>query len=154
MKSIISNSKDETLLLGKKIAPFLNDDSIIILTGDLGAGKTLFVTGVLDYFGQKDEVSSPTFTIVNEYNLENGKKFFHFDVYRLESSDEFLAIGGDEFFHNGICLIEWGEKISDVLPKDILKITIEKFTDDFDKRRFNFETDCNKYDELIRGIEA
>ena len=120
MCNIISNSEDETIAIGRMVASYLDKGMVIVLSGDLGAGKTLFVSGMLDYFGKKEEVSSPTFTIVNEYDLNDSLKLFHFDVYRLESSDEFLAIGGDEFFYQGVSLIEWGERIADLLPKDWL----------------------------------
>ena len=145
-----SNSTEETLNLGKRIAPHLQKGDVIVMTGDLGAGKTLFTSGILEYFGKKDEVSSPTFTIVNEYDLNDGLKLFHFDVYRLESPDEFLAIGGDEFFEQGICLIEWGEKIEEYLPKDVLRINIKKDTEDDSKRNFSFHTTSERYNEIIK----
>ena len=84
--------------------------------GDLGAGKTKFTEGILKYFGKENEISSPTFTIVNEYNNDK-LNIYHFDVYRLENEDEFYAIGGEEYFEKGICLIEWGEKILDITIK-------------------------------------
>ena len=140
MFSITTNSANETLEIGKKMAPYLNKGDVIVLLGDLGAGKTLFVSGLLDFYNKKEEASSPTFTIVNEYDLKDDLKLFHFDVYRLESSDEFLAIGGDEFFEKGICVIEWGDKISDVIPKDALIIKIEKDVDDINKRTICFNS--------------
>lgn len=146
-----SNSTEETLELGKKFAPHLKKGDVIVMTGDLGAGKTLFTSGILEYFGKKDEVSSPTFTIVNEYDLKDDLKLFHFDVYRLESPEEFLAIGGDEFFEQGICLIEWGEKIEEYLPKDVLRINIKKDTEDDTKRSFSFHTTSERYNEIIKG---
>ncbi len=145
-----SNSAEETLELGKRIAPYLKKGDVLVMSGDLGAGKTLFTSGVLDYFEKKDEVSSPTFTIVNEYDLKDDLKLFHFDVYRLESPDEFLAIGGDEFFENGVCLIEWGEKIEEYLPKDVLRINIRKDTEDDNKRVFSFYTTSERYNEMIK----
>ena len=114
---IVSNNAEQTLNIGKKFAPLLNKGDIIVLTGELGSGKTKFVEGVLENFGLEDEISSPTFTIINEY-ISNNINIYHFDAYRLEDSDEFYAIGGEEYFEKGICLIEWGELISDVLPKD------------------------------------
>ena len=88
-------------------------------------GKTKFVQGVLEYFGLENEISSPTFTIVNEYH-KNDTNIYHFDVYRLADVDEFYAMGGDEYFSNGICLIEWGEMIESILPKHYTKITFKK----------------------------
>ena len=152
MYDVISNSAEETLALGRKIAPLLKKGDVLVMTGDLGAGKTLFTTGILDFFEKKDEVSSPTFTIVNEYDLKEDLKLFHFDVYRLESPEEFLAIGGDEFFEKGICLIEWGEKIEEYLPKDVLRINIKKDTEEDGKRIFSFSWTSNRYDELFKEV--
>lgn len=152
MYDVISNSAEETLALGRKIAPLLKKGDVLVITGDLGAGKTLFTTGILDFYEKKDEVSSPTFTIVNEYDLKEDLKLFHFDVYRLESPEEFLAIGGDEFFEKGICLIEWGEKIEEYLPKDVLRINIKKDTEEDGKRIFSFSTTSNRYDELFKEV--
>lgn len=121
----ISNSENDTIKIAKKIAETLKPDDTIVLTGELGSGKTKFTEGILEYFGFKDEISSPTFTIVNEYKNES-IKIFHFDVYRLEDLDEFYAIGGDEYFGKGICIIEWGEQIEEALPKNYLKISFSR----------------------------
>lgn len=150
MCNYVSNSEEETLAIARRVAKNLEKGQVIVLTGDLGAGKTLFVSGILDYFGKREEVSSPTFTIVNEYELKADLKLFHFDVYRLESSDEFLAMGGEEFFDQGVCLIEWGEKIADLLPKDILIINIEKNLDVVSQRTFTFSSPSSKFDQLIK----
>jgi tRNA threonylcarbamoyladenosine biosynthesis protein TsaE len=122
---IISNSEKETIELGKKIASKLKKGMVIVLTGDLGSGKTKLTEGILTYFGLQNEISSPTFTIVNEYNTEK-LNIYHFDVYRLADIDEFLAIGGEEYFEKGACIIEWGEQIEDILPKDYIKITFSR----------------------------
>ena len=100
--------------------------------GDLGSGKTKFTEGFLSFFGLNDEISSPTFTIVNEYCKED-INIYHFDVYRLEDLDEFYAIGGPEYFGKGICLIEWGELIEPILSKYI-KISILKDNNDVNVR--------------------
>ena len=105
--------------------------------GDLGSGKTKFAEGFLSYFGLEDEISSPTFTIVNEYSNKD-INIYHFDVYRLTDIDEFYAIGGTEYFEKGICLIEWGELVEPILTRYI-KITIEKDDDILDRRYINIE---------------
>ena len=122
---VVTNSEFETIELGKTIGAELQKGMVIVLTGDLGSGKTKLTEGILTYFGLENEISSPTFTIVNEYNTP---KFdiYHFDVYRLEDSDEFYAIGGDSYFDNGICIIEWGEIIEDALPSSYIKIDFER----------------------------
>lgn len=97
----------------------------MFLLGDLGAGKTKFTEGFLSFWNLQDEISSPTFTIVNEYS-NSDINIYHFDVYRLADSDEFYAIGGQEYFENGICIIEWGEIIEDILPRKHIKVEILK----------------------------
>ncbi len=108
-----------------QIASQVKFGDIIILSGDLGSGKTKFVEGFLTYFNLQNEISSPTFTIVNEYDT-NDFKIFHFDVYRLEDIDEFSAIGGEEYFEKGVSLIEWGEQIESILPPNYTKITFNR----------------------------
>ena len=137
MFEFISNSEEETKKIAENIASQLKKGDIIVLTGDLGSGKTKFVEGILTYFGKEDEISSPTFTIVNEYDAS--EKIFHFDVYRLEDIDEFYAIGGEEYFEKGICLIEWGEIIENILPNRYLKIVFERNIENETKRKMIFE---------------
>ena len=115
-------------------------------------GKTKFTMGILKYFGLDSEISSPTFTIVNEHHSEN-INLYHFDVYRLEDYEEFLAIGGDEYFSNGICIIEWGEKIESLLPKDYLKISFEKSTNNDSERKLTF-IPCGENSKYIKTLEA
>ena len=138
MKKFISNSENETKQIGKEFAKSLKTGDVVVLTGDLGSGKTKFTEGVLSFFGLEDEISSPTFTIVNEY-VKDDVAIFHFDVYRLEDVDEFYAIGGEEYFEKGICLIEWGELIKEALPKHYMEIIIEREADDNEKRIFYIE---------------
>lgn len=111
---------------------------VIVLSGDLGSGKTKFTEGFLSYFGLENEISSPTFTIVNEYNT-NEINIYHFDVYRLEDSSEFYAIGGEEYFEKGICIIEWGELIQDALPKKHIKIDFSRDTENENGRILNIQ---------------
>lgn len=124
-----SHSESETMDLAFNLASKLHVGDVIVLTGDLGSGKTKFTEGFLKYFNLDKEISSPTFTIVNEYKNDD-INIYHFDVYRLSDSDEFYAIGGDEYFSTGICLIEWGEIIKDVLPENYIHITFEKDSSD------------------------
>ena len=136
---ITSNSEQETIELGKKVASNLKKGNIIILSGDLGSGKTKFTEGVLTYFGLQNEISSPTFTIVNEYNTKDCN-IYHFDIYRLSDVDEFETIGGEEYFEKGICIIEWGELIEQILPKDYIKIKFSRNLENENKR--NIKIDC------------
>ena len=138
MYKIKTNSEVETIELGKKIASQLKKGMIVVLTGDLGSGKTKLTEGILTYFGLQDEISSPTFTIVNEYNTEN-LNIYHFDVYRLADIDEFIAIGGEEYFEKGACIIEWGEQIEDILPTDYIKITFSRNEESENERIIQIE---------------
>lgn len=147
-----TNSEDETMKLGEKLAKLCAPKDTIILSGELGAGKTKFTEGFLKYFGLEDEISSPTFTIVNEYT-KNDINIYHFDVYRLEDSSEFYEIGGDEYFENGICLIEWGELIDDVIPKDHLKIKISKSDENDNVRIINITSYGNRYDVMLDNLK-
>ena len=138
MSTYISKSEQDTINFAKNYAKNLKAGDIIVLSGELGSGKTKFVQGVLENFNLQDEISSPTFTIVNEYN-SNEVNIYHFDVYRLEDSDEFFAIGGEEYFSKGICLIEWGDLIEDILPKPYTKISFSKSDDDTSYRKLTIE---------------
>ncbi len=143
MEQITLNSEKETIELGKKIAQNLKIGDILVLTGDLGSGKTKLTEGILSFFGLQNEISSPTFTIVNEYQTE---KFpiYHFDVYRLEGSDEFLAIGGEEYFEQGVSIIEWGEMIEDILPEKYTKISFKRNLENQNNRTLKIEKICKK----------
>lgn len=138
MKKIISNSEEETKLIGRKFAEGLKKGDVIVLTGDLGSGKTKFTEGVLQFFGLENEISSPTFNIVNEY-VNRDVNVYHFDVYRLEDEDEFYAIGGEEYFEKGICLIEWGEMIESALPNKYIQISFSRNLEDENVREIVIE---------------
>lgn len=133
-----SNSENDTKEFAKKFASKLNVGDVIVLSGDLGSGKTKFTEGILSYYELENEISSPTFTIVNEYT-KNNTNIYHFDVYRLEDSSEFYAIGGEEYFEKGICIIEWGELIEDALPKKYIKIDFSRNLDDENSRTLNIK---------------
>lgn len=126
IEEFICDSKEQTKSVARDIAKTLRENDIVVLNGELGAGKTVFMSGIASYFSIEDEISSPTFTIVNEHTLKTGRKLFHFDVYRLEDSDEFLNKIGTEYFDEGICVIEWGNIIKDILPKRTIYIDILK----------------------------
>lgn len=139
MYSFLSKSPEETLNFAKNFAKDLKVGDVIVLLGDLGSGKTKFTEGILSYFGIENEISSPTFTIVNEYN-SSPYNIYHFDVYRLKDSSEFYNIGGDEYFDKGICIIEWGDIIEDALPEKYTKITFERDNDNENYRNLIIET--------------
>ena len=119
----ITSSEKETLDVAYNLASKIVGNKVICLNGELGAGKTVFVKGFCKFFGI-EEISSPTFTLVNEY--DGNKKVFHFDVYRLSDEDEFYEIGGEEYFEKGVCIIEWSDVIKDAIPDDAIDVRIEK----------------------------
>lgn len=124
MKKQTSHSVGETELIAETFSKQIHEGDVVCLKGDLGAGKTHFVRGFVKGFGlQADVVSSPTFTIINEYD---GKlPVYHFDCYRLDHYSEALEIGAEEYFYgNGVCIIEWPEKIQEILPDHTIDIKI------------------------------
>ncbi len=138
MYNFLSKSPNDTLEFAKDFAKNLKVGDVIVLIGDLGSGKTKFTEGILSHFGIQNEISSPTFTIVNEYNSDN-VNIYHFDVYRLKDSSDFYSIGGDEYFDKGISIIEWGNIIEDALPKKYTKITFERDLDNENYRNLAIE---------------
>lgn len=154
MKSINikSTSSNQTMHIAKILAKYLSKGDTIVLTGELGSGKTKFTEGFLSFFGLEKEISSPTFNIVNEY-ISNSVNLYHFDVYRLSDTEEFYAIGGEEYFEKGICLIEWGELIEDALPFEYMHISFEKLEDEPDSRILRIETLGQKYETILDKLK-
>lgn len=126
MSRYVTNSEEETQKLGERLAAKLAPGTVIAFTGDLGAGKTAFTRGLARGLGVNDRVTSPTFTIVNEY--EGGRlPLFHFDMYRLGSSEELYDIGWEDYLaRGGVCAVEWSENIDDALDHDALRVDIRR----------------------------
>ena len=124
---VISNSVEETINIGKEFAQKLNGGTVVLLDGDLGAGKTHFSKGVGLGLGVKDVITSPTFTIHNVYD---GERYVlnHFDFYRLEEEEEAQQLGLDEIFYSdkGISIVEWWQNVKGLLPTNTIKVTIVK----------------------------
>ena len=125
-----SASEQETEAIGRELAQQLAPGAVVAFTGDLGAGKTAFVRGMAQGLGISQRVTSPTFTIVNEY--EGGRlPLFHFDMYRLGSADELFDIGWEDYLaRGGVCAVEWSENVSDALDGDCLRVDIRRGGDD------------------------
>ena len=136
--TVITKSPEQTELLGKKLAELLRPGDVIAYYGDLGAGKTAFTRGLAAGLGIREAVTSPTYTIVNEY-LSGRMPLFHFDMYRLSSSDELFDIGWEDYLaRGGVCAVEWSENVEDALT-DAISITIEKDPAQLDWRKITIE---------------
>ena len=137
---IETKNAKETFQLGEKIGEKALPGQIYTLNGDLGVGKTVFTQGVASGLGIREPVNSPTFTILQEY--EGGRlPFYHFAVYRIGDIEEMEEIGYDDyFFGEGICLVEWAQLIEEILPENVISVTIEKNpAKDFDYRKITIE---------------
>ena len=132
----ITHSPEETERLGAALGRKLNPGTILAYEGDLGAGKTAFTRGLARGLGAKDMVTSPTYTIVNEY-LSGRIPLFHFDMYRLASSDDLWDIGWEDYLERGgVCAVEWSENAADAM-EDAIRVRIEKIGDE--SRRITIE---------------
>ena len=126
MVEIITNSPDETIALGKKTASKVCAGSIIAITGTLGSGKTCFSKGIALGLGINENITSPTYTIINEYKRDGCPALYHIDAYRLNCDKDFEDIGGIDVLNSGgISIIEWSERIPNSIPKEAIFITIE-----------------------------
>ena len=135
--SLTIENEQATRHLGRSLAKALEPGTVVALVGPLGAGKTRFVQATAEGLGvPADVVTSPTFVLVNEY-MEGRLPVYHFDTYRLPNADEFVDLGSDEyFFGSGVCLIEWADRVTPVLPRQRLEIAIEIL--DETSRQFTF----------------
>ena len=121
----VTNSPAETEALGQRLAETLQPGDVIAYTGDLGAGKTAFTRGLARGLGITERITSPTFTIVNEYS--GTIPLFHFDMYRLGGEDELFDIGWDDYLaRNGVCAVEWSEQAAGALPEDAILVDIAR----------------------------
>ena len=136
--TVITKSPEQTELLGKELAELLRPGDVIAYYGDLGAGKTAFTRGLAAGLGIREAVTSPTYTIVNDY-LSGRMPLFHFDMYRLSSSEELFDIGWEDYLaRGGVCAVEWSENVADALT-DAISITIEKDPAQLDWRKITIE---------------
>ena len=130
MQTIITHSPEETRALGERLARLLQPGAVVAFTGDLGAGKTAFISGMAQGLDIPERVTSPTFTIVNEY--EGGRlPLFHFDMYRLGSADELFHIGWEDYLaRGGVCAVEWSENVAEAIEEDAVRVDIARGEDD------------------------
>ncbi|WP_347176154.1 tRNA (adenosine(37)-N6)-threonylcarbamoyltransferase complex ATPase subunit type 1 TsaE [Tissierella sp. Yu-01] len=145
------NSLEETEDFGIKIGKVLKRGDILCLNGDLGAGKTTLTKSIGLGLGVEDYITSPTFALINQYS--GRMPVYHFDVYRLENVEELYDLGFDEyFFGNGVCIIEWADKINRMIPKEKIVIDIEK-GNNLEERILKFSGDENRLKELEKELK-
>lgn len=144
---------EETQTLGRELAPALAPGDVISLTGDLGAGKTCFTQGVAAGLGIERAITSPTFNIIREYR--GRLPLYHFDVFRLRSADELLPLGYEDYFYGpGVTIIEWGDKIAELLPADYLRIEFHRTVEAEDKRLLIVSATGARSEILLHKFQA
>lgn len=146
-----TKSPEETFAVGKKVGARLTAGLVVCLEGDLGAGKTLFVQGLADALHVKDDVTSPTFSVLNVYQADF--PIYHFDLYRLEHPDELLDIGFFEYVKaDGVSIIEWSDKFPSQLPEQYLHVQI-KLGDAITERVLYIEANGHTYDMVCKELK-
>lgn len=142
---------NETIVFGRKLGMLLSPGDVVALVGELGAGKTTLVKGLVQGLGVTDKrvVKSPTFSLVHSYN---GRiPVYHFDAYRLEDARQMLDIGSDEMIYgNGVAIVEWADKVSECLPKEYLKITLTAISEN--ERKLEICGYGSRYDTIINNL--
>ena len=124
---IVVNCVSELERAATSLLELINNHTIVCFYGEMGVGKTTFIKEICKKLGVEDVVSSPTFSIINEYLTDNDESVYHFDFYRIEKEEEVFDIGYEEYFYQGnLCLIEWPEKISSIIPENIIKVQITR----------------------------
>jgi tRNA threonylcarbamoyladenosine biosynthesis protein TsaE len=143
-----SHSSEQTVRFGARLGELLRPGDVITLSGDLGAGKTTFVSGLSRGWGSSDQVTSPTFVLVNEYRRPDGLRLWHLDCYRLTSGTEALALGLDDLLAgDGLMVVEWPEHIAEVLPAERLKLHLGWV--DETRRSLRVEATGARYEALV-----
>ncbi|MDD4440079.1 MAG: tRNA (adenosine(37)-N6)-threonylcarbamoyltransferase complex ATPase subunit type 1 TsaE [Tissierellia bacterium] len=148
MKIIANNLKD-TEKLGKLIAKYIEKGTVICLDGELGVGKTSLTRFIAEEFGVKENIVSPTFTVIKEY--EGRLPFYHMDVYRIDSEDDMYDLGCDEYIYSeGVTVIEWADQIKGILPEERINIEIKRIDDE--KREINIEGKGLIFEKLVSEL--
>lgn len=138
---VLKASLEELPKVAIKVIEWAKASSFIAFRGDLGAGKTTLIKNICNLLNVKDQVNSPTFSLVNEYLGRENEVIYHFDFYRIEEEEEALDMGCEDYFYSGkLCLVEWPEKVENLLPKDRIEIEI---TLDGKERAFNIKRQIN-----------
>ena len=126
MKEIVIDSLDELKDVAEAVIESLEGRNVVALFGAMGAGKTTLISAIMEHLGSTDNVTSPTFALVNQYNTAANEPVYHFDFYRINRIEEVFDMGYEEYFYSGeLCLIEWPELIEELLPEDAMVVRIE-----------------------------
>ncbi|EOD00405.1 tRNA (adenosine(37)-N6)-threonylcarbamoyltransferase complex ATPase subunit type 1 TsaE [Caldisalinibacter kiritimatiensis] len=152
MLTIVTNSAEETKEIGYRLGRILQGGDIVCLTGDLGAGKTTLTQALAKGLDVDDYVTSPTFTLINEYN--GRYPVYHMDVYRLEDVDEMYDLGYEEYFYSdGVTIVEWANLIEEILPEERLNIQLKRGKEG-NEREINIYGKGERYEEIIRNLKS
>ncbi len=146
-----SRSPSQTRRIGMRLGAVLEPGDLVCLQGELGAGKTTLVQGMAQGWGSLDPVSSPTFVLVNEYSRSDGNRLFHMDAYRLQSGAEAAELDVDWMLAEGALVIEWAERVQEVLPEQALTIMFEPIADE--QRQMRFHARGERYDRVISQLQ-
>ncbi|WP_432662724.1 tRNA (adenosine(37)-N6)-threonylcarbamoyltransferase complex ATPase subunit type 1 TsaE [Wukongibacter baidiensis] len=150
MKKIICRNEQETKEIGYKLGKLLRSGDMVCLTGDLGAGKTTISKSIAKGLDVDEDVTSPTFTIINEY--DGRLPVYHFDVYRILDMEEMYDIGYEEYFYgNGVCLVEWASQIRELIPDEHLWVEI-KYGEEINSREFHFKATTEHYERIVEEL--
>ena len=140
MEEYVSHSGAETENIGRRLAAVLSRGAVVAYRGGLGMGKTAFTRGLAQGLGYGGRVTSPTFTIVNEYEGETGLPLFHFDMYRLEGAGDLFDIGWEDYLdRGGVCAVEWSERVEEALPENTVTVDIARHPEREDWRVITIE---------------
>ena len=150
MLEFFSRSPEQTRRIGMRLGGLLKAGDVICLQGDLGAGKTTFTQGLAQGWGSLDAVSSPTFILVNQYRRADGAQLFHLDAYRLDSVPEAEELDLDSMLAEGALIIEWPERLGNLIPKEHLLIQLDHISEEH--RQMNFHAHGKRCDDLLDSI--
>lgn len=138
MKTLEINSLSDLDEVADEILSSLGERSVVLFRGEMGAGKTTLISRIAARMGVEDSVTSPTFALVNQYEGRGGRRIYHFDFYRIDRIEEVYDLGYEEYFYSGdLCLVEWPEKIEELLPDDVMTVRITADTEE--KRTFEID---------------
>lgn len=147
----LSRSPDQTRRIGVRLGQVLTPGDVVSLQGELGAGKTTLVQGLAQGWGSLDDVTSPTFVLVNEYRRPDGSRLFHMDAYRLESDPEAAELDIDRMVAEGALVLEWPERVKGILPTEMLRVSLEFVAEE--QRQMRFQACGRRYDHVLEALQ-